>query len=369
MRSFKYTTLTLAVLALLSANCKQKPEVTLTVWHAWKGADAQVLDSIATDYQRQNGVTVQLVEFDTPKALLEGLLQGDKKPDAFIGYHTWAGDLLAKGLIGAYCDPDLGQCSECNVPNPPRWCQYASGNFTYRAIGDFLMKVGYCEPDQCPACFRDNPPPWCRLASQDFGITIDVLQASMAAVSKNNKVFPYGIPVWWEYVGIFANPDKLAEHGLAIPKNLSELSEVLRIDNRVYYESTFFARTGLALPGAIAGADPQPAPSIPGILVASSDHFTNLQKEVSQLTLLELQDYRPELLVHGVYLHSSTAKRVQALDFMYFLTDYEAQISLFKGTGHFPANGVAIPLDPIPVKLMQFGKKGLLSGAMTRPGI
>jgi len=355
--------LIIAVMALILLSCAPGPK--LTVWHAWDGKDVEELQRFTVEYEKANDLEIDLKAFETHQALLDKLLGSSERPDVFFGFHRWGSGLLERGIVSAYCFPE--QCPECFEPNPPDWCKLANGDFGYRLTGDFLMGPEYCLPDQCDECRRPNPPPWCPFVRDGLNIRIDVIHAAMIDVYRDTDVFPHGIPIWWEYVGVFVNPDWFEENNVEIPTNIDQVSQVVG-EFGVYLEKDFFRRTGLQVP-SFAEGNPSPEPSLVGVIVGSSDSFSRLQEQVNRLKLLKLEDYRPEILVHGVYLNKTTQLKGQALDFMYQFTNEENQNSLFKMTGHFPGNGLALSRvgDGVMKELVQFGKKGLLALPSLQP--
>lgn len=369
--------LTLVMLATLVAGCAvpatpQASEVerpnaapteameVLTVWHAWQQEELPVLEAVAANYQEETQVQVELVQFETAPVLL-GRLQdaaaAGEGPDVFLGVHTWADQLHAQGIVDAYCRPD--QCGECTSENPPEWCPFAQGNdFSYRIADDFAVQ-GLCDFDRCPVCFSGNPPLWCRFATEDFGIELDIPHATFA-IPVNGDMFPLGIPIWWEYEGVFANRQWFEEHGLELP---GTLEEALSIGfDEMYFDPGLFEGDPFPQPNL---GDPSPQPNLPtqaGLLIASSDQFFQLQEETGkQLQPLFLEDYRPEILVHGAYMNARTEMRSQALDFIYNLADDGVSQRLFEARGHLPAHGATLESirEDIIGELIQVGTLGV----------
>ncbi len=351
----------LVLLLLLSLgsvpNTGPAAQESITVWHAWTGSDALVLDGIAKEFSKKTRVDVRLVAFETQRTLAAALQDGSVVPDVFFGDHTLEQVFPARASAG-YCVID--GCPECFSDNPPPICPYALGNFEASRVEKFAMGPGYCLPDGCRECETATPPPWCGMAGAGPGTRIDVLQASFARMYEDTA-FPYGIPLWWEHVSVIANPKWFEKRSLALPTDLNGLMQIVEKSGQVYYDPEFFARTGLRLPPGIERYRPTPA-SWAGILVASSDHFPWLRRSIGPLVPVELTDFRPDILVHGVFLHAQTKMREPALDFIYAASDEDAQITLFRATKHPPADGRALDAvgDPVWRALIRQGKRGRL---------
>ncbi|MEZ4868080.1 MAG: hypothetical protein R3C14_42520 [Caldilineaceae bacterium] len=313
-----------------------EPVEVLTVWHAWQGAELDVLEEFAKNYRETTGVEVELVPSESPAVLKQKLLSvtaAGAGPDVFLGYHTWADELLRQDLINAYCLP--GQCPECEGDNPPNWCQLALGDFSYRITADFAIEV-LCKLGQCPdSCV--GSPRLCELAAADLDPKLDIPQGAFATLV-GGTALPLGIPIWWEYEGVFVNPELVN----ALPANLEELGRAVEDEfGGVYYNRGLQFQTGLEIDTVPLpeSTDPNVDPAKAGILVVSTDEFVRLQEKISQLTPLSLEDYQPQILVQGAYMNAHTQMRSQALDFVYALGDEDAQRLLFENTGHLPAYG------------------------------
>ncbi|MCB0164820.1 MAG: hypothetical protein KDI79_11375 [Anaerolineae bacterium] len=331
----------------------------ISIWHAWSETDAMFLEQLATDF---DGGPIKLIAFDNGEALLQALrnLQGDS-PDLILGPNLWADELESLGLAGAYCLP--GQCPQCEGANPPPWCPFAKGDFSYSRNNDFQI-AGLCEPDQCPVCFGPNPPRWCWAAQLDPVIAPDIFQAGFAR-QLDNGVFPNGVPIWWDSISVLANPAWFTQRQAALPASLTEILQ-LREDfpDLVYVDPKL---DGDPSPDpmrqfldAVKG-DPNPQPNIAGILVIEADQYQQLTGIVEPpLYLFPLSDYQPEPIVQGVYMNPQTNQKDLALDFAYLLADEETQIKRFQISGRLPTHGEAWE-TVAGESLIQFGQQNLLA--------
>ncbi len=192
----------------------------------------------------------------------------------------------------------------------------------------------------------------------------DVLQAGFAKIDPRlGRGFPYGIPVWWKYTGLFVNIDLVGSK--VLPTNLEELGR-FAAKHGVYYDQA--KPTPVPLKSMLLKAGQSPGKA--GILVAGSERFAQLQKEVGKLVPLELKDFRPPILVQGAYMDTRSKNRAQALDFISTLGEEPAQALLFERTGHLPANGRTLEAidDATTRQLIDMGKTGHLSGVVIIDG-
>ena len=346
------------------------PPAKLSVWHAWHGTELEILEEIAANYKKTTGIEVELHQFESAAVLRENLLEvttsGDG-PDVFLGYHTWADELIDKGLVKTMCAPGR-ECPECETENRPNWCTFAYSDFGYRITKDFAIDV-LCKLGQCPDSCEDSiNPRFCELATVALEPKLDIPHAAFATLV-DGTVLPFGIPIWWEYEGIFVNTD-IADKEL--PVNLEGLDRFVKDElGGVYYNNSFISQTGLEVDTVPLpeSTNPNVDPVVAGILVASSDEFVRLQSKVGQFTHLPLEDYRPQILVHGAYMNAHTSMRSQAIEFVYTLGNKNAQHRLFENTGHLPAHGEVLAEIEGGViiegkgigNLLEFGKNGLLA--------
>ncbi len=343
----------IGILLLVAAAClPPSEEKTLTLWHAWEGSQLEALSALVADYQREGGVQVEMVAHDSHAALVDALLAAGDGPDLFIGSQSAAARLAERGRVAAYCLP--GQCPECEQPNPPRWCQYATGkDFSDGFNADFLVSTALCESDQCPVCFTDNPPPWCRFATQDRGVAVDLFQAGFLKIT-DDGVFPFGIPIWWDYVAVFANPQWFVEQQQQIPSTMAGVLELVeQVPGSFYLDARAEPDPVPWAPGLgvnpepqpwrdlLAAGDPSPQPSVVGIVVTWGRDFGRLQGQIADLALLPLPELLPQPAVEGVFVTPYSAERSAALDLAYAVADEDSQEKLFAAAGGLPASGEA----------------------------
>jgi arabinogalactan oligomer / maltooligosaccharide transport system permease protein len=100
-----FAALLLALLCILVPGCGEPPR-GIVVWHAYRGAEAQALQSIATRFERERGVKVTLlaVPYDAYAAKLEAAIPRGNGPDAFISAHERLGSYLANKLVSPMGD-------------------------------------------------------------------------------------------------------------------------------------------------------------------------------------------------------------------------------------------------------------------------
>jgi hypothetical protein len=226
-------------------------------------------------------------------------------------------------------------CSPCFGSNPPRWCQYAQGDFSVGRIDDFLSDAQV-----------KNVPDWLQLSMSDF---ID------------GDYFPRGTLPWWDFRGIYINQKLFDQAGLQVPTNLAELNEIAAKYQQVYVE-----------PGTVAlPQDPVPSlsadlksvnPEDALVLITNSSQFSQLEKQVGDLTPLMLADYQPPIWVEGGFALSTSKYPAASLDFLYELSEEDNQQRFFDSSGHLPTNGevlqsVAKSSDSLDA-LIRLGKTG-----------
>jgi len=96
------------------AGCSEPPR-GLVLWHAYRGAEQQALESVARDFTAQTGtlVTLLAVPYDAYAAKLEAAIPRDNGPDVFISPHERLGSYLANRLVvpanEAFPDSDLAR--------------------------------------------------------------------------------------------------------------------------------------------------------------------------------------------------------------------------------------------------------------------
>ncbi|MCP4290077.1 MAG: S8 family serine peptidase, partial [Gammaproteobacteria bacterium] len=341
-----------------------------TLWHAWQGDDKTLLEQLAADFQ---GGDVQLVSFDTKAALLEALSDAanSTNPDLILGPDMWSDELTSLGLAEAYCLP--GQCPQCEGPNPPPWCTYGKGDFSYSRNNDFLI-AGLCEPDQCPVCYEPNPPRWCWAAQLDPVTAPDIFQTGFADLF-NNEILPFGIPISWEAILVLANPAWFVEHEQSLPNDVDEIIQLHDIyPDLVYVDPSLIGPQAEPPANAIGklldalNGSPNPDPAKGGLYVVQLDQFPKFWADTGPLFLFPLTDYQPELMVQGVYVNPLAEQKEPALNFVHLLANEETQIKRFQTSGHLPAHGQA--WEPMANEtLVQFGQQNLLAFIGSLPAI
>ena len=307
----------------------EKPEV----WHAWPESIHSILERYAVEHQ------VELVDFASETELEAALRDPSAKPDLILGPDTWSDILIEAGLVNTYCLPD--GCEECFSDNPPRWCLYANGDFSYNRNADFQF-AGLCDPEQCPPCLSDNPPRWCQFAQLDHDQAPDIFQAGFARFVED-QVLPVGTPIWWEADLVMANPAWFLERELSLPGSLDEIIDLQQEYPDLVYIDPAFDPTPTPMRNFIDAlkGDPSPQPSKTGILVAEVEQFRSLTEEVGPLFLFPLADYQMQPIVQGVYVNPHSEHRDQALAFANLLASPNTQIELFDTAGYMPTHGEA----------------------------
>ncbi len=333
----------------------------LVLWHTWQEPELSIFQEVAANYHETTGFEVEFVQMqgsDFLEKVTEAIAAGEP-PDILAGSHLWGDALLENGFASAYCLPD--GCPECEGPNPPRWCLVANSDFTWGRNDDFPINAMCIDPESCRVCMNANPPRWCRFADQSFEPKLDVLQGSFAYwVDDFNRPFPLGIPVWWDFVGFSVNLPVLEAQGFAVPTQFDEAVAIARESGIMFYVDPDLASLAqeLALP-----QDPISLEEA-GIFLLPSNHFVQVQNEVSELMPILLKGYQPTLYVQGLYMNAQTKQRAQALDLMYALADEEVQRVLFDKTGHLPAHGeiLAQAGEGSIGTLIELGKTALPAG-------
>ena len=98
------------MLSVVFAGCAPKEPVekeqpiTITIWHAWSGAELEVLDSAISKYgeNHPNVIIEQLqVPFDQLKNKFQTNAAGGEGPDILVGPADWIGDFTKANLISA----------------------------------------------------------------------------------------------------------------------------------------------------------------------------------------------------------------------------------------------------------------------------
>ncbi|MEM8535590.1 MAG: hypothetical protein AAGF95_32465 [Chloroflexota bacterium] len=307
----------------------QKPEV----WHAWPESIRSILEQHAAEYQ------LELVDFASEAELAEALRDPSANPDLILGPDAWSDTLIEAGLASAYCLPD--GCEECFGANPPRWCLYANGGFSYSRNIDFQF-AGLCESEQCPPCLSNKPPDWCQFARLNRAQAPDIFQAGFARFVED-QVLPVGTPIWWEADLVLANPAWFLERELAMPGSLDEIIDLQQEYPDLVYIDPAFDPTPTPMRNFVDAlkGDPSPQPSKTGILVAEAEQFRTLTEEVGPLFLFSLADYHMQPIVQGVYVNPHSEHRDQALAVADLLASPNMQVELFDAAGSMPAHGEA----------------------------
>ena len=331
------------------------------VWHAWQGNEADLLENLASAYPY---APVELIQFDSHEALLQTLQTSENEaPDLIIGPDTWANELDEIGLSGAFCLP--GQCPECEAPNPPLWCQFASGDFSL-GRNDAFMVAGLCDPEQCPECFDNNPPRWCWAADLPPETAPDFFQAAFSKPIDDN-IYPIGFPIYWDALNIMVNIEWFVERELGLPTTTDEILALRQSYPDLIYNAVpegsiqeeMASPEIFALYKTILYDDPSPQPSKAGLLFMWSSQFGELSQELGPLMMLPFDGYRSTPLVEGIYVNPETAVLQDALNFASQLTTPEAQATLFAENGRLPT-GSAAWFDVAASDLTLLGESNLL---------
>ncbi|PJF44403.1 MAG: hypothetical protein CUN55_04165 [Phototrophicales bacterium] len=76
-------------------------DTTLTIWHSWQDAEADLLETWVENFEENSDVTVELrfIPFDDLRTTYENAVATGEGPDLLIGQADWAGPLSSAGLI------------------------------------------------------------------------------------------------------------------------------------------------------------------------------------------------------------------------------------------------------------------------------
>jgi arabinogalactan oligomer/maltooligosaccharide transport system permease protein len=99
------------VLAVLCAPARAQAQGTVTLWHAYRGAEQEALERVLRAFERAHpGVTVQTlaVPFDAYASKLEAAIPRGNGPDVFIDAHERLPSYRARGLLET-AEPAVGQ--------------------------------------------------------------------------------------------------------------------------------------------------------------------------------------------------------------------------------------------------------------------
>jgi hypothetical protein len=332
------------------------------VWHSLNGPAEQAFVEAVDAYQGNTGNAVVVSQFSSQQELYEALAVARGSgtlPDVVLGNHTMVPELLEDGLINAYCLP--GECPECESDNPPRWCAYASngyygdyeGSFEATMIPELQMSPERCLEDGCGECERADifRPSYCDYAMTSGGARLDMIQASFSMWHHGWKwPFPLGIPWWWEYLSVGFDRQRLEMNGWERPTRIAEAQELLSINQAGYlmdYDGEFCGTPPrrIKVPGwvnEVMDTSPDPIPAKEAdLFVVPSSQLASLLNEVPGLEVAALEDHRPEIIVDGAFVLSTTQNRSAALDFAYELANPEFQLRSIEGTSLLPAHGQA----------------------------
>jgi hypothetical protein len=355
----------------------------LTLWHAWQGAEKTFLEQLAADYQ---GAEIEVTSFATDDELLSALRTAANTGDApnlYLGPSDWSDELREMGIADAYCRPN--QCPQCEGPNPPPWCEYATGNFGSSLNTDFNV-VGICRPGGgCEVCLGPDAPRWCERVQFEQGPELDIFQADFVDIF-DDGVFPVGIPVRWAHNAVAHRPGWFAENQQQVPGSLDEALQLETNNPGAVYLDNDSVLDGDPIPfpalqdfiDAVVD-DPSPQPSDAGILATGETAIQRLQAEVGPLFQPSLADYQPQPIVEGVYMNPATEQISQALDFAYLIADEETQVDLYEQTGRLPTHGEAWQMitenedEPQPGEIVQnlvtFGQQSMLAFTGKQPDL
>lgn len=349
------------------------------VWHALQGPELELLHQAAERYESSSGVPVELNQFQSHEALYEEFQAASDAgggPDVLFGDHRVAASFLERGSLGALCLP--GECPECEGPNPPRWCGYASnGLFGDESealpgtmIPDFLLSEARCREDGCGECYRSGwVPPYCKYVSEGF--ELDLLQAAFADfVPGYDRPLPIGFPVFWSYQGVGIDLARLQQEGLPEPTRVEELLVLgeggSRVSNDIDICPTWPWPWPFPWPwpGPLEEIRPWEVVELgeSNVLVFPSTRAGELQQQLGELVMPVLEDFKSDIVVQGAFLRVGTERRAEALDFMSELQSPELQSGAFESAGLLPAHRDALgALEGMAVPgLIPVGKLGAL---------
>lgn len=90
---------------------------TLTIWHSWQDAEADLLDTWVENFEAQSDVTVELrfIPFDDLRNTFTNAVSTGEGPDLLIGQADWAGGESGAGTISPISDLIAGTELESNL--------------------------------------------------------------------------------------------------------------------------------------------------------------------------------------------------------------------------------------------------------------
>ena len=344
----------------------------LAVWHSWLGAEADLLQTLANQYPFAE---IDVTRFDSNAALVEAIRAADEaEPDLIIGPDSLLDDLGGTGFGRGYCLP--GECPECEGPNPPSWCRFASGgDFSTERIEPFML-AGLCLHAECPDCSGENPPRWCQAADAAAEIGPDIFQAAFLD-RVDDQLYPIGIPVYWDTLSIGVNIAWFVERALPLPQTLDEIlalhSDHPDLLSSVVPDETLENGEGLtaefeALLQAVA-SEPNPQPNRAGLIITWSRQFEEVSGILGETPLLlPFDGYAPSPVVQGVMLNADSDAIDQAIRFADQFATAEVQTRLFESNGRLPTNPEAwhtLVAEP----WRAFGEANLLGWVNQQPEI
>ncbi len=313
-------------------------ERPLTLWHAWDGIEADLLESLATTAPYAN---ISIQQFASHSDLLDALESTNSdEPDLIVAPDMLVNGIQNSGFGTGYCLP--GQCPACEGPNPPHWCPYAGGDFSKLRNQGFLIH-SLCGPDGC-VCSQPNPPRWCIAAGVKPEIGPDIFQAAFSD-SVNGEIYPIGYPISWDSLNIGVNVEWFVANELSLPSTTNEILALREsypdLIHNAIPEASFQA--GGAVPDfqtlfdAIEG-EPNPDPMDAGLLLMWSSQYAELSGDVGQLILLPFDGYASAPIVEGIIINGSSPYVSHAVEFARQLATVDFQQALFENNGRLPTN-------------------------------
>ncbi|MFP2929785.1 hypothetical protein ACLESO_32250 [Pyxidicoccus sp. 3LG] len=343
-------------------------QAQISVWHALNGqTEAAFYDSVLR-FEEDTGHVVAVAQFSSQAELYDVLMTavaaGDG-PDVVVGSHTLAPGLLEAGVLAPYCIP--GECPECESANPPRWCSYASNGlyesyYDPRGYGGQLGDSGFaatmipelelnssrCVEEDCAECNVSTLSPFGRPLYCNYihsNARLDVLQAGFAVWHYDWEwPFPIGIPVWWNHLSYAFDRAWLEEIGREMPTTFEEAQEAQSEAggiNIYAWDGDFCGnepyRFKIPIP---IGPLPDPWEDSP-ISLVPSEQLASLVEARPNLEVAVIEGHRPEIIVTGAFMLSTTQEREASLDFMYELGSDATQLAGADGTTFLPTNNTA----------------------------
>lgn len=353
---------------VLLVTCLQGPlasaQAQISVWHALNGQTEAAFNSSVQRFEDNNpSHTVAVSQFSSQEDLYTSLMvavAGGNAPDVVVGNHTMAPALLEAGIVAPYCIP--GECPECESANPPRWCAYASnglyndfssysgyGGFEASMIPALQLDSNRCVQEDCAECAAPTPTGFARPLYCDYihrSSNLDILQAGFAVWNDEWEwVFPIGRPAWWSHLAYAVDLSWLEQMGLEMPATIPDAEETQSHASGIHAYDLDGEYCGTVpyrfkIPGWVGGPLPDPWENA-NIFIVPSEQLAFLSEHRPGLQAAVIEGHRPEIIVTGAFVLSTTQERSAALEFMYELGSDETQLEGALGTTFLPTNNGA----------------------------